>query len=157
MLIVFSFNNLQESSSPGKLKFTDEISAINNEAQKLSYQDVKIIIALGHSGFEVDKRIAEKCSNIDLVVGGHTNTFLYNGNATSKPEKDFVKGDYPFLVENSASGKQVPVVQAYWQGKYLGFLELHFDDDGYLIDSKGNPILLKQSMPQGMNYKTLLF
>lgn len=37
------------------------------------------IIALGHSGFAVDKEIAEKVKGVDVVIGGHTNTFLYSG------------------------------------------------------------------------------
>lgn len=38
------------------------------------------IIALGHSGFEMDKLIAQKVKGVDVVVGGHSNTFLYTGN-----------------------------------------------------------------------------
>lgn len=37
------------------------------------------IIALGHSGFEVDQEIAKRVRGVDVVVGGHTNTFLYTG------------------------------------------------------------------------------
>lgn len=40
---------------------------------------VNKIIALGHSGFTVDKNIAQKVKGVDVVVGGHTNTFLYTG------------------------------------------------------------------------------
>lgn len=40
---------------------------------------VNKIIALGHSGFTVDKDIARKVRGVDVVVGGHTNTFLYTG------------------------------------------------------------------------------
>lgn len=46
---------------------------------KLTTLGVNKIIALGHSGFHVDKIIAQKVRNVDLVVGGHTNTFLYTG------------------------------------------------------------------------------
>lgn len=40
---------------------------------------VNKIIALGHSGFTVDKNIAQKVKGVDVVIGGHTNTFLYTG------------------------------------------------------------------------------
>lgn len=40
---------------------------------------VNKIIALGHSGFAVDKNIAQKVKGVDVVIGGHTNTFLYTG------------------------------------------------------------------------------
>ena len=45
----------------------------------LQHQGVDLIIALGHSGFHVDKVIAGQVEGIDIIVGGHTNTFLYNG------------------------------------------------------------------------------
>lgn len=40
-------------------------------------EGINIIIALGHSGFEMDKIIARSIPEISLVIGGHTNTFLY--------------------------------------------------------------------------------
>ena len=73
----WSFFQFQEISNPGKVKFVDEISALTQEAKMLIEQGINIIIAVGHSGFKKDKEIAEKVPFIDLVVGGHTNTFLY--------------------------------------------------------------------------------
>lgn len=61
------------------VKFEDEIVAIKREAAKLKSKGVKILIALGHSGYTTDKKIAEQVPDLDVVVGGHTNTFLYNG------------------------------------------------------------------------------
>ena len=49
------------------------------EAIRLKDEGVHIIIALGHAGFETDKRLATEVNDLDLVVGGHTNTFLYTG------------------------------------------------------------------------------
>ena len=48
-----------------------------------------------------------------------------------------------------SGGKQVPVVQAFAYTKYLGHLDLTFDDNGNLNDFNGNPILLSQSFPEG--------
>lgn len=42
-------------------------------------QGVNILIALGHAGYSADKKIANEVKELDLVVGGHTNTFLWNG------------------------------------------------------------------------------
>ena len=106
---------------------------------------MKILIALGHAGFDVDKQIAEKVPDIDVVVGGHTNTFLYTGDPP--PSNEEPEGLYPFIV-TQPSQRKVPVVQAYAYTKYLGDLQLSFDDNGELISSGGNPILLKQSMPE---------
>lgn len=57
-------------------------------------------------------------------------------------------GPYPFMV-TSDDGRQVPVVQAYAFGKYLGYLKVTFDDAGNVVKATGNPILLNSSVPQG--------
>lgn len=65
------------------------------------------------------------------------------------PSSEIPAGNYPFLVE-SDDGRQVPVVQAYAFGKYLGYLNVTFDDQGKVISTSGNPILLNSSIPEGM-------
>ena len=59
-----------------------------------------------------------------------------------------ILGPYPTIIEQK-SGKKVPVVQAYAYTKYLGHLNLTFDDNGNLEQYNGNSILLDQSFPQG--------
>lgn len=49
----------------------------------------------------------------------------------------------------SDDGRNVPVVQAFAFGKYLGYLKVTFDDAGKVIKAVGNPILLDSSIPQG--------
>lgn len=132
-------------SQPGKhLEFLEEVSALQPVVDKLMTLGVNKIIALGHSGFTVDRLIARKVRGVDLVIGGHTNTFLYTGTA---PSVEIPAGDYPFL-ETSEDGRKVPVVQAYAFGKYLGFLKVTFDDNGNAVQYSGNPILLDSSIPQ---------
>lgn len=92
----------------------------SKEAEVLKNKGVNIIIALGHSGYIVDKEIAEKCPDVDVVIGGHSNTFLYNG---EQPDLEAIEGPYPTVIKQE-SGKEVPVVQAYAYTKYLGKLEL---------------------------------
>ena len=38
---------------------------------------MKVLIALGHSGYEIDQELARNVPLLDLVVGGHSHTFLY--------------------------------------------------------------------------------
>uniref|UniRef100_A0A1I8M8V3 5'-nucleotidase n=1 Tax=Musca domestica TaxID=7370 RepID=A0A1I8M8V3_MUSDO len=132
--------------------FTDEIEAINREAANLKAQGVNIIIALGHSGYEKDQEIAAKCQDVDLVIGGHTNTFLYN---SEQPDSETIDGPYPTLV-NQTNGKQVPVVQAYAYTKYLGKLHVQFDKEGNLIKFDGTPILLNSEIPREPDVLELL-
>lgn len=132
-------------SSPGPhLIFEDEIVAVQREVDMLTQQGVNKIIALGHAGFQIDQLIAQKVRGVDAVVGGHSNTFLYTGKA---PSNDVPVGQYPHMV-TSDHGQLVPVVQAYAYGKYLGHLQLTFDNAGLVTESKGNPILLDSSIPQ---------
>lgn len=63
----------------GNLIFSEEIESIRAEVSILKNQGINKIIALGHSGFTIDKNIALEVEGIDLVIGGHTNTFLYTG------------------------------------------------------------------------------
>ncbi|XP_004673718.1 PREDICTED: 5'-nucleotidase [Condylura cristata] len=137
-------------SNPGRdLVFEDEIAALQPEVDKLKTLNVNKIIALGHSGFEMDKLIAQKVRGVDVVVGGHSNTFLYTG---TPPSKEVPVGNYPFIV-TSDDGRQVPVVQAYAFGKYLGYLKVEFDEKGNVVTSHGNPILLNSSIPEDPSIK----
>lgn len=131
-------------SSTGNVTFFDEVESINTEAEKLDAEGVKVIIALGHSGFDTDKRIAKECPLVDLVVGGHTNTFLWNG---QQPDSEVPEGPYPVL-ETQASGKVVPVVQAYAYTKYIGRLNITINDEGDVIKYEGQPILLTSQVPK---------
>lgn len=135
-------------SSPESLIFNDEVTSVRTEVQKLTSQGMNKIIALGHAGFEVDKRVAE-IADVDIVVGGHTNTFLYTG---TPPSNDKPVGEYPHVVQKSG-GDQTLVVQDYAFGKYLGFLQVKFDDNGKIITFGGNPILLNSSIPKDTDLK----
>lgn len=104
-------------SIPGKtVIFKDEVESVKNESERLDKLGVKVIIVLGHSGYLIDQKIAAEVPLVDVVVGGHTNTFLWNG---QQPDSEKVEDLYPKVVTQS-SGKQVPVVQAYAYTKYLG-------------------------------------
>lgn len=131
-------------SFTGKVIFNDEIESLKAETEKLNQEGVNIIIALGHSGFKMDKKIAAEVPLVDIVIGGHTNTFLWNGRApsTEKPQ-----GSYPFMVKQS-SGKQVPVVQAYAYTKYMGRLNVTFDENGDLVEASGQPLYLDTSIEE---------
>ncbi|XP_046409396.1 protein 5NUC-like isoform X2 [Neodiprion fabricii] len=124
--------------------FDEEVAAITEEAARLKESGVNILIALGHSGFTMDKTIAAEVEDIDLVVGGHTNTFLFNG---TQPDTEVPVGLYPTAITQS-SGKIVYVVQAYAYTKYIGNFSVTFDSEGDLTHIEGNPILLDSSVEQ---------
>ncbi|KAL0276521.1 UNVERIFIED_CONTAM: hypothetical protein PYX00_004078 [Menopon gallinae] len=113
---------------------------------------IDIIIAVGHSGFETDLKIAKQVPYVDVVIGGHTNTFLYTGNP---PDSEIPANLYPVIVTQS-SGRKVAVVQAYAYTKYLGVLNLKFDRAGELIEATGNPQLLNYKVPEDPEMLTAL-
>lgn len=131
-------------ATKNEVQYIEEVTAVKKEATKLKKQGVNILIALGHSGFTKDLEIAKEVNDIDLVIGGHTNTFLWNG---TSPDAEKPEGPYPTLVIQK-SGRLVPTVQAYAYTKYLGKLHITFDSEGEIISSNGNPILLDNSVPQ---------
>ncbi|XP_065223065.1 protein 5NUC-like [Planococcus citri] len=141
------------------LELADEIAEIQREAQRLNEEGVKIIIALGHAGYERDLEIAQQVKEISMVVGGDSHTLLYTpperkpGETDEAYEKrkqppsvEKVTGLYPTIVEQDGTGKKVPVVQAYGLSKYLGKLMVDFDAEGNVITAKGNPQLLDSSV-----------
>ena len=108
---------------------------------------MNIFIAVGHSGFERDKEIGRAIDDLDLIVGGHTNTFLYTG--TNLPSNEQPEGDYPYVVKHS-SGEQTLIVQAFAYGKYLGRLNMIFNEKGQVQQYQGQPIFLDSSFSEGM-------
>ena len=94
-------------SNPGpNLIFHHEIYAVQREINILKKQGVNVFIGLGHSGFGFDKYLAKVVPDLDLVIGGHSHSFLYSGeNPPDKPE-----GNYPTYI-HSENGKIIPVVQ----------------------------------------------
>ncbi|XP_046374001.2 snake venom 5'-nucleotidase-like [Haliotis rufescens] len=144
-IIGYTSRETPSISVPGQnLKFEDEVVAVQREVDSLMSQGINKIIALGHSGFDVDQRIAAEVNNLDVVVGGHTNTFLYTGDHPSNEEPE---GVYPHVVTQSG-GAKVLVVQDYAYGKYLGALEVTFDPEGVITSWGGNPILLDNNTAQ---------
>jgi len=67
---------LQDISNPGELFFKDVVESIKEESERLYSEGVTVLVAVGHAGYDVDQQIAAGVPLIDVVVGGHTNTFL---------------------------------------------------------------------------------
>lgn len=128
-----------ETSSPGnEVVFQDDIDSLKADVAALEAEGVTKIIALNHVGYRRDMDIAAAVPGVDAVVGGHSHTYL----SASDPDR---AGPYPTWVTRG-EGDLVPVVQAYAYSKYLGHLELVFDDAGELVYAGGDTILLDASV-----------
>lgn len=96
--------------------YLDPVIKANETAQILKYEkDCDLIICLSHLGNTYsnnkvsDKVLANQTENIDLIIGGHTHTFL------SEP-----------LVYKNKKGNDVLVNQVGWAGINLGRLDFDF-------------------------------
>jgi len=125
-------------SSPGPtIKFTDPVETVRREIEALNVAGVDRVILLSHSGVSVDKTIAAEVSGIDLIVGGHSHT-LFSNEIPDAPEP------YPVIVENA--GGKTPIVQAGAYGKYLGKIDVTFDDDGVVTAFTGDTGVIDASV-----------
>ena len=86
-----------------------------------------LIICLSHLGYRYDEKpqkisdikLARATENIDLIIGGHTHTFL------NEPTK-----------ETNAAGKTVLVNQVGCYGLYLGKVDFYFESENIRVKSK---------------------
>lgn len=106
------------------ITYTDPIAIASNLARELKEQkNCDYVICLSHLGYEYandklsDKIFAQKSAYIDLIIGGHTHTFL--------PE--------PITLKNTQN-KSVIINQVGWAGLQLGRIELFFDSSKTLVN-----------------------
>lgn len=138
-------------AKPGGVKILPEAQSINRETQRLKNQGINIFILISHVGFDVDQHLARHCPDLDLIVGGHTNTFLYTGTPPAKEDIPIVEGPYPYVIKRR-DGSRCLIVQAYRFGKYLGYLEILINRMGEITNWKGDPILLDQGVRQDQHF-----
>ncbi|AUQ98659.1 bifunctional metallophosphatase/5'-nucleotidase [Phaeobacter inhibens] len=129
-LIGLTPEDTPDLASPGKnITFTNPVDAVQGEVDRLTAEGVNKIIVLSHSGYAVDQRVAAGTTGVDVIVGGHSNTYLSN---TSEK----AAGPYPTMVND------VAIVQAYAYGKFLGELNVTFDDAGNVVEAVGEPLIM---------------
>lgn len=125
-----------ETSSPGDtVVFSPSVEAAQAEIDSLTEAGVNKIILLTHVGYVADQRLAQELTGVDLIIGGHSHTLLSNTD-------DSAAGPYPTVVND------VPIFTAYAYGKYLGDIQVTFDDDGNITEVSGDPILLDASVSE---------
>lgn len=98
------------------VSYTDPIDIADKEALKLKQQGADIVIALSHLGLTdedktgntADIDLIQRSKNIDMLIGGHTHTYLHS----------------PYLACN-LNGDSIPILQAGKYGAYLGCVTIH--------------------------------
>jgi 5'-nucleotidase len=114
-------------------KYLDPITIAQDMSRKLKEEEkCDLVICLSHLGYHYKKNpdkvsdlnVAKATQDIDLIIGGHTHTFL------PKP-----------TVEKNAKGENVLVNQVGCYGLYLGRVDFYFDSDKNKT-SKGTSIIV---------------
>jgi 5'-nucleotidase / UDP-sugar diphosphatase len=93
---------ISKTAEPGPVVFDDPVQSARNAVESLKQEGVDILISVNHSGVREDRELAREIPEIDIIIGGHSHTALY---------------------EPVMEGKTV-IVQAGQYLRYLGVLEL---------------------------------
>lgn len=102
-------------ASPGEnIKFADEVESARQQVKALEAQGINKIVVLSHLGYTVDQELAEAVEGIDIIVGGHSHTQLNEAEV------------------HHADGEPTLIVQTGEYNKYLGQLDVVFNEDGVL-------------------------
>jgi 5'-nucleotidase len=103
----------------GNIVFQDPIETANSIAEQLhSVENCDLIICLSHLGYKYNDQkvsdlvLASKSKNIDIILGGHTHTFM------KEPEKVL-----------NAINQEVLVHQVGWAGILLGRIDVKFEEN----------------------------
>jgi 5'-nucleotidase len=101
----------------GRTRYLNPISNVNRTAKYLKQEEgCHLVVCLSHLGFRYqsakisDITLAKESSDVDIILGGHTHTFLND----------------PELVLNAA-GRPVVINQVGWAGVRLGRIDLTFE------------------------------
>lgn len=108
--------NLVDEKYVKGIRYYDPITNANKISEILKHEEkCDYIICLSHLGFKYDNNkisdmtFAAATKNIDLIIGGHTHTFL----------------ESPVAVKN-ADGLETQITQVGWAGIWLGKVEITF-------------------------------
>ncbi len=131
-------NGLVPAENTGALVYMDPIAKAQEQVTLLREKKCDLIICLSHLGYEYpvdpekvcDKHLAAKTEGIDLILGGHTHTFL------EKPE----------IVKNKL-GNDVVINQVGYAGLYLGRIDIYCSGDNQ-FEVAGTPLQVKTASNQ---------
>ncbi|MEI4233767.1 ExeM/NucH family extracellular endonuclease [Roseovarius sp. D22-M7] len=91
----------------------------------------KMVLLAHMQDITIEQGLATRLENVDIIVGGGSNTRLFDETDDIRPG-DSNQGSYPQFFEN-AGGTQTALVNTDGSYKYVGRLVLDFDADGNII------------------------
>lgn len=127
-------------------KFENAADVLTRTVKELEAQGVQHIIVLTHLGLPYDRELARRVDGIDVIVGGHTHSYLGENSE---------EGPYP-VVEHSPAGQPVLVVTAKRAAVYLGELQIVFNEAGVPVSWMGKAKELTPDMPSEPHISALI-
>ena len=126
---------------PADADDTDQLArVIQDSVDVLAGQGIDKIVLLAHmQRIEVERELASKLNDVDIIVAGGSNTLLTDETDRLRAG-DEPKGDYP-LRYTSPVGDPVTLVNVDGDYKYLGRLVVDFDSQGRIIEDSINPFV----------------
>jgi 5'-nucleotidase len=131
---------LRSISSPRNVEVGQNIaSVVQAEIDALQGQGVNKIILISHlQSINEELALIPQLSGIDVVIAGGGDDLLANSDDPLIPG-DTAAGPYPTVTQN-ADGADVPVVTTAGEYKYVGQLDIEFDDAGNVTSFNGGPV-----------------
>ncbi|MGD0354458.1 MAG: bifunctional metallophosphatase/5'-nucleotidase [Dehalococcoidia bacterium] len=105
---------------------------------ELNDQGINKIVVLSHLGYESDVSLAKDVPGIDIIVGGHSHTFM------GGPEFQQIglQPEMPYPTElTGPAGDKVLIVHAWDNNQMLGQIKLNFDDKGKIESYTASPFI----------------
>ncbi len=121
-------------------RFADETASAQRAIDGLKARGIRHIVLVTHQGYEADKAMAEKLSDVDAIVGGDSHTLLGDFSAFAAIGLN-AAGPYPSVVRNR-DGDPVCIGQAWEYGKAFGLMHIRFDERGAVETCGGNASLV---------------
>ena len=121
---------------PGTV-FLDEVDTAQRTIDELRARGIRHIILVTHQGYEADKAMAARLSDVDVIIGGDSHTLLGSFSALGITGSS---GPYPTIVKNR-DGDRVCIGQAWEYAKAFGLMQIRFDDRGTVTSCSGEVIL----------------
>ena len=127
------------SSRPlSSTQFNDEVTSAQKAIDELKSQGIRHIIALTHQGYEADKAMAAKLTDVDVIIGGDSHSLLGDFKSVGIASSS---GSYPSVATNM-NGEMVCIGQAWEYSKAFGLMNLQFNEAGAVKSCAGKATLL---------------
>ena len=91
-----------------RIRQLDNVETINKWTEHLRKEDkCNFVILLSHLGYDVDQEVVPQTKGLDLIIGGHTHTFVDD-----------------IIYVKDASGKKIPIITDGCWGLQMGLIRI---------------------------------